>query len=653
MKVPFYSCGTPCLLFAAVVLLSAIGIPVTCSAQDTMREWSDATGRFKVTASLVSVVDGVATIRNSDGKTMRIPVAKLSAADQAFLNEDSNPFEMVEDAGAPTAPAATATPASGSGASTGAMGWSEPSTPNWDAARQVTIVNDVAWNVPVVSNALAFESKPVTLGPKSNFHERMHSMTVNPFCRRAALGYTVSFTVPQTMSRLTLVDLESGRAIAAEPVQADMRPLTLLDSGNDVLMVGNSDGRRDDGETKDQLQIWRVTGKSIQRTPSWVPYPKDKKDFGKIANADVLQAFPVNGNNLLTMSDKGHLVLWRIATREPIWHARLNERNFALAVSTDRKRLALVDDKTVAVMDLDSAQVLGSLSLDKGTTVGWPKLQWSEDGTRLLFTSNSDIRVLDVQSGQWAEEFALAKGPVATRGLSFPNNDYALLDDSLLVHLPTRIQVCQYSGASSISTIGGVSFIAVQAGDHGVFVSAEFPHPAAKAMLEKAQSDPTMFLVHPGCEVAIDVSGVSGQHRAEVQQGLEKSIADSGYKISAGSPIKVVATITGPKQEAVSYIAAGSYIVNKYESRVKLQWQGKDLWSRSSSNVPGILATKRGQTMQQALDEAGKKPNLSIFGSTRFPEFMQKPSENQGPGARSSTALMTSNFTTKGLVDSK
>ncbi len=65
-----------------------------------------------------------------------------------------------------------------------------------------------------------------------------------------------------------------------------------------------------------------------------------------------------------------------------------------------------------------------------------------------------------------------------------------------------------------------------------------------------------------------------------------------------------------------------------------------------------MLMTKRGQTMQQALDEAGKKPNLSIFEQTRFPEFMQKPSGNQ-QGPNRSTALMTSNFTVKGLVDSK
>src|SRR5690606_15910718 len=104
--------------------------------------------------------------------------------------------------------------------------------------------------------------------------------------------------------------------------------------------------------------------------------------------------------------------------------------------------------------------------------------------------------------------------------------------------------------------------------------------------------------------------------------------------------------------EAVSYIAAGSYIVNRYTSTIKLQWSGKDLWSTSGTNVPGMLTTKRNQTMQQALDEAGKQPNTSMFASARFPEFMQKPSENQPAGQRSN-ALMSSQFTMQGLVDSK
>jgi hypothetical protein len=171
-------------------------------------------------------------------------------------------------------------------------------------------------------------------------------------------------------------------------------------------------------------------------------------------------------------------------------------------------------------------------------------------------------------------------------------------------------------------------------------------------MLEQAQSDPSVFLIHPGVSVSIDVSGVTGQHQQVVRQGLEKAAQASGYKVVQSAPIVIAGSISGPKQEAVSYIASGSYVVNAYASTIKLMWQGRELWQTGGSNVPHMLMTKAGQTIEQALAEAGRQPNLSVFETTRFPEFMQKPGDNPQAGNRS-TALMSSQFTLQGLVDGK
>ncbi len=66
------------------------------AAQD-VREWSDATGKFKITGSLIEVKDGNAFIKNQAGKTLKVPIARLSKADQEFLQGSDNPFEMVEE----------------------------------------------------------------------------------------------------------------------------------------------------------------------------------------------------------------------------------------------------------------------------------------------------------------------------------------------------------------------------------------------------------------------------------------------------------------------------------------------------------------------------------------------------------------------------
>jgi hypothetical protein len=183
--------------------------------------------------------------------------------------------------------------------------------------------------------------------------------------------------------------------------------------------------------------------------------------------------------------------------------------------------------------------------LDQSTHVGWARLAWSPSGKRLLFTSVNDVRVLDLATGKWEIEFNLPGGPVAPNALSYPHDDFALLDNRLLVHLPTRIQLCNYLDANSIRTIGGTSFIAVQSGDGGILVPAEFPHPAAQELLEKAQSDPSVFLIHPGVTVAIDVTQVSGNYQQQVFQSLQQAAQQSGYRVAQTGPIVIAAAITG------------------------------------------------------------------------------------------------------------
>ncbi|MCG8651267.1 MAG: hypothetical protein MI861_15620, partial [Pirellulales bacterium] len=513
--------------------------------QETDRQWTDSTGRFTIQGRLLEVKDGFAFIRNTAGKSIKIPVARLSKKDQEFVKGGRNPFEEVKESAA-----------AGDDAGINQRGsaiWGSPQEVQWDRADQVTSAAGVAWKVPPGPGALEFEAKRAALSGKTTFHEHMHPLVINPLCRRAVVGYTVSFAVPKPLTRISLVDLVTGKSVHSEQVEANMRPLALLDNGGAILMVGAGDGRGG-YETKDQLQIWRFRGKKIIRSPSWVPYPMDKKDFGKQRNALVVNAKQIRDHLVLTLSDKGHLVLWDILARRPIWHLRLNSRNFAMDVSVDRKQLAVVDNKTLMVMETESAQILGSTALPADTHVGWPRVAWAPSGKRLLFTSMGDIRVLDVQSGQWVQEISFPGGPIAPNGLAYPDEEYALLNNRLLVHLPTKIKVCDYQNAGSIRCCGGVSFIAINGGERGLLVPAKFPHPAAEKMLQKAKDDPSLFLIHPGVAVAIDVTGVGGQHRAQAEQGLRKAAEASGYKVDRSSPIKIIGAISGPKQEAVSYI---------------------------------------------------------------------------------------------------
>lgn len=67
-------------------------------ASDGSRSWKDASGTFEVEAVFLGVADSKVMLKKKDGRTIRVPLKKLSAADQAWVKEHSqpppeNPFE--------------------------------------------------------------------------------------------------------------------------------------------------------------------------------------------------------------------------------------------------------------------------------------------------------------------------------------------------------------------------------------------------------------------------------------------------------------------------------------------------------------------------------------------------------------------------------
>lgn len=59
-------------------------------AMPAFREWSDATGQFKMTARLISVADGNVKLERKDGSVATVPISKLSESDQKVLPQNAS-----------------------------------------------------------------------------------------------------------------------------------------------------------------------------------------------------------------------------------------------------------------------------------------------------------------------------------------------------------------------------------------------------------------------------------------------------------------------------------------------------------------------------------------------------------------------------------
>jgi hypothetical protein len=613
-----------------------------------MREWSDATGKFKVTASLIEVKDGTAILKAKDGKTLKIPVAKLSAADQSFLAEGDNPFmEMDKDFGSSSN---SANDTGGNGGNGSQGGWNSEPVVDWDEVEPLDRTTESEWNLTLPQkNELGFTPKPATLNKLNRAFEDIRKLIVDPISQRAVAGYTSSFSHDQPESRLAISDIVSGKTIHTSPVVADMCPIAVLNDGITIVMYGTSDGRGG-FETRDQLQLWRLDGKKIIRTKSWIPFPNESESFGRKENGIMATVIAAPNNRLVLLSNHGRLVCVDALTLQPYWQTKLGGE-YAVCASADRSLLGVADGHTIMIVDPQTGTVKASTMLDDKPHVAWPRVRWSPSGTKLLYSFMKDLRVLDLTTGQWVQKCTFpAEHVLAPNEIDYPHDDYALVENRVLIHIPSQIKVCEYQDAKQILTVGGTSFISLHENERGLIVPAKIPHPGAEAMLTKAVDDPNVFLIRPGVEVAINAQGC-GQWAQAAAESLKKAATESGYKVVDRSPITIVGSITGPTQEAVSYIAAGSYVANVYNSSIRLVHDGKDVWTTGGTNIPGVIQTSQDQSIKDKLDELGKSPNLWVFEHTVFPKILQKPSAGQGPVG--SGALMTSKFTLNGLVDSK
>jgi outer membrane protein assembly factor BamB len=92
----------PKLIVSLIALIVVFGgVAGAPAAEAQLRDWTDATGKYGVRAAFVELKDGRVWLKKTDGTTVGVPLAKLSAADQAWVAQQT----------APPAPAAAAAPA--------------------------------------------------------------------------------------------------------------------------------------------------------------------------------------------------------------------------------------------------------------------------------------------------------------------------------------------------------------------------------------------------------------------------------------------------------------------------------------------------------------------------------------------------------------
>jgi hypothetical protein len=636
---------------AGVLFLLADG-PVSQGQAAEIEKWVDATGKYTIEASFVSEADGVVTLQKANGDEVEVPLAKLNTASQERVkellsmaddnpfkpagSEEMSPFETKERSGASGSRPSGRSRRDADDEDDGPSGPPRQLQVDVQRSELIASVGGGSWKVtlgePVAGIA---EPRPTAFPGKSNFFEKMLEIAISNDQRHALVVTTLDEPKPEGSLRLSVCDLERGKATTAAST-GRMAPLALHNDGEHVIMrraefgFGNAD----------RLEIWQLRGRSVRKLVSFVPH-----DDARNGSRDVQWARFLGDDRFVT-SGNGMLVIWSFPDCEPIARLPAGGRP---ALSPDGRLIAWCDAQNVGIFDVEAMEVVAQQPTPD--RLHDPKVAFSPSGKRLACIAQDRLLVWNTENGDTIQDMKVPSVHIFT-GIDFPDEDYVLGGNQFLIGVENQVLLWTYSGQQQVTTAGPWTYFGTFEDQTGAMLPMKIPHPGAINMLAKASSDPNLFVLKEGTRVRLDVSGlpnVTEQNRAI--QGLVKRVAASGSVAEPDGKIVLVASVEGPTQETLSLRNSGDYTVQKYVTRLKYVYEGQVLWQTSTSNVPGgpviFFNLEDGENIGDWLKKR-EKPDYELFQRVELPRFLQKPNGQGGRPSQSMT-IGTSKVTGAGL----
>jgi len=621
----------PCCLALFIGLLGlCYSSPVALMAQDDYRSWSDSSGKNKIKAKFIKLEENVVTLEKEDGDEVEIELKKLSAADQKIVanlmkeGEDS-PFKSKGDD-----PFKSKSKAKKSSSSKNADDEPEESRTvkvDLSSAEQISLgTPGEPWSVEVAtteSRPATTKSKSIPLPPKTNFFEGLKGLAFSRGAdtKFAVVGFLLDKHGEGGMSRIAICDLKTGKCGSPAAGVGKMVPIAIHDDGRQVVMRREEFGFGN----LDRLEVWAPKGKKVVKSVTWIPYDADKGGA-----RDVLWAEFVNSETLATSSREGKFVLWKFPEIEPI--CQFDTVNGAVpALSPDRKRVAFSNGTDVGLFDIEKQEVIALQPTP--TKLQWPYMAFSPSGARLACLAFDKVLVWNLATGE-LERTIPCTGLHVHGSIEFPDEDFVLAGNKYVIDLENQLKLWTYEGAEQVRSVDGTTYFAVTDGEKkpGALVPVQIPHPAARTILKKALTDPELFVLRAGTTVRIDVNSIpDATQRDRVMKGLTKQLEAIDCKAGPNGTIDLIASVEGPKDTEVNFIAAGTYKFKEYISRVKFLYKNQPAWESAQSNTPGFVQLKKGENMDGHLRER-EKPGYEFFEHVQLPKFLQKPNAGQGPG---------------------
>ncbi len=590
---------------------------------DDLRTWSDATGRFKIEAKLISNKEGKVKLERADGKSVEIDVAKLSEEDQKFLKEiELNPFKAAGDDDKGSMPAKK------TGSDSPGKGSANPGTTqpvDWAQSEEVEIsAYGDGWDVtPAYPEQLDYVPKAISLPKRVDFFEKIQGVVINEQAQRAVVGYMWNFGIknkaPQT--RLVLCDLKTGRERGQGVVFAEMAPLALHPDGELLIMKNLK-------RESPNLEIWRMPNNNISRVSSFAPIQE-----GAFGRPSIQFAQFVDDSTFVLKDSTGLVSIWDLSTLQPVCHFKI-DGNCRPALSADGNMLAFYANERIGLFGTKTHEIIAIQKAPR--RLNFTNFAFSPSGERLACSAFDSVLVWEMETGELYRDFK-PSGIVLNSPVEFSNENFLLLGKRYLVELENMIKLWDYNGGENVQAINGTTYFSVSPqNSSGALMPTLIPHEGALEALDAALNEPDLFVFRKGVNVQLDTSGIPCSHQAKVEASSRSKLAELEISIDNSAAVTLKASVSGPKQKEMNYTRSGTYTVQEYATTLELFYQGKSIWKKTGTNIPHFVHIRSNENLGDILRKASKQPAYAFYDNIVLPKFVQKPLDDGKAGVASS-----------------
>lgn len=467
----FYS--LPLERFSLLGLIVATCLALHAPAGE-VRTWTDKTGKFKIEAEFIEILDGDARLKRADGKTISVPLTKLSKEDQTYLREQARSRAAPVNGGlsaapsvqGPRGPLGRAQVPGLSGASFGRHAKQEYAVgdevevhtfPNnkWKRGKVVG-VDDDGWEIFVTLDKE---------GTTDGYHDdEIRPVGVGPAALATPAGVVGGQQLaPADLSSVRLIvplggdvgefspdpgpsDPSRARALRLTPSQGFFQRVVSVSYGSPeiaaVACVG-SQSMQDDRSTVEICDLAAGRSKGVFVGPNGLSLFALSPSGGFAATVSDIEPF-----------DHGPLQVWRV-TEEGLdhvasWFASTDDRHGKLlqVAFADEKTVMTLDPNNLLAWNLDGPRAVFQIPVESS-----PCFALSPGRRLLAVKTNLGVNIHDAASGDLISRVPIAGATTMTAIVWSPDGTQLALADSSytkVVDLASKATLCEVLAKSRL-----------------------------------------------------------------------------------------------------------------------------------------------------------------------------------------------------------